>query len=125
MAIIGGISNYNITYYCEYNVSNFLPLEAYSDVDAYVVMANPHVARTLGYYVTEEPIYYGEKPSAMSPANNRFSIDDFSSKRAEKIILLLDVDDMPSNNFTAEYNYEYLGEWKCEDSVDAFLLIKK
>ena len=125
VVIMGGISNYNITLYGEYNVNNYLPIEEYSDIDAYIVMAKGQVAVTLAYYVTEEPIYNWQTLSAATPALNRVSIDEFSSEKVNRAILLLDVGDMPQNQFTKEYNYEYLGEWICEESVDAFLLQKK
>jgi hypothetical protein len=126
--LMGGISNYGFTlYYDEYTNHNYLPIEEYSDVDAYIVIGESQnlVAGTLGYYVTETNIYYGDNVSAANPFPNRMGIDDFDSDNVNKAIILLNEGETPPSDYYDIYNVDYLGQWKCENNIDAFLLTKK
>lgn len=123
VALIGGINNYVVTLFSEHTTHNYLPIEEYRDVDAYIVIDNNHIAWTLGYYVTETSIYYGHDGSAANPFPNRMRIEDFDSDNINKAILL-NTGGTPPSEYYDMYNVEYIGLWRCEYYTDAFLLSK-
>lgn len=125
VVLTGGISNYGVTLYSEHRDPNDLPIEEYHDVDAYIVVDQPHVFGTLGYYVTEIPIYSDDFLQAANPYPNWASINDLNYANVDRAVMLLDVGDTPSSDYASIYNVEYLGQWKCENETDAFLLTKK
>jgi hypothetical protein len=126
VVLMGGISNYGVILYQEYTTHNYLPIAEYSDVDAYIVIGDiSHVAGTLGYYVTDTSIYYGDNVSAANPFPNRVKLNDFDSDKASKAIILLGEGETPPSDYYDTYNVEYLGQWRCEYYIDAFLLSKK
>jgi uncharacterized membrane protein len=123
IVLMGGISNYGITLYSEYKTHNYVPIEEYGDVDAYVI-DNVHIAGTLGYYDTEKSIYYGNSVSGANPYPNRKKLSDFYADNVDKAIILLYDDTIPDEYYNS-YDIEYLGQWKCEYDVDAYLMTKK
>jgi hypothetical protein len=123
--LMGGIGNYRVFLSSEYTNYNYVPIEEYGGVDAYVVMGSGHIAWTLGYYVTEKNIYYGEEITQGNPFPNMMRIGDFDSDTVDSAVLLLDVGESPSDEYYDLYDIEYLGQWKCENDTDAFFLSKK
>jgi uncharacterized membrane protein len=124
IVFIGGISNYGVTLYSEYTTHNYLQIDEYKDVDAYIVVGNGHVADVLGYYVTEQYIYY-DTVTAGNPFINILSMDEFDSDHVERAILLADAGDTILDEDLKLYDIVYLGQWKCEIDADAYLLTKK
>ena len=125
VVLMGGISNYGFTVYSKHTNQNYLPIKEYHDVDAYIVIDQPHVCGTLGYYVTDKSIYYGNKPSAANPYPNRAALADFNCDTVDCAIMLLNVGETPPDEYDSIYYVEYLGQWKCEENTDAYLLTKK
>lgn len=123
VVLMGGISNYGVTLYSEYTTHDYLPVSQY-EVDAYIATENSHVARTLGYYVTDVPIYCG-KLTAANPDLNLREKESFDKDMVQKAIILLKPGEIPSGEYSDWYDYEFLGQWKCETDTDAFLLIRK
>ena len=125
VVLMGGISNYGFTVYSKHTNQNYLPIKEYHDVDVYIVIDQPHVCGTLGYYVTDKSIYYGNKPSAANPYPNRAALADFNCDTVDCAIMLLNVGETPPDEYDSIYYVEYLGQWKCEENTDAYLLTKK
>jgi uncharacterized membrane protein len=124
ITLMGGISHYEVTLGQEYTDYNYVPVEEYSDVDAYIV-DNGHIAWTLGYYVTDTSIYYGDGVTAYTPYPNFVKMEDFDSDKVNKAIMLMYGGNSLSNDFYEMYNVEDIGEWRCEYNVNAYLLTKK
>lgn len=120
IAIMGGICNYGITIYTEYAEQNYMPVEKYDDVDAYIIKSKAAVCETLAYYVTDKPIYYDEAVTAANPYPNRKAEEDFDY--ADQVIVLMDVGDTPPEEYYDMYDVEYLERWKCDYETDAFLM---
>lgn len=125
VVLLGGISGYGVTIQSEYWDHNYLPIEGYGDVDAFIVVGDTHIAGTLGYYVTEKTIYSEKDLYASNPYPNLVPIDDFASDHADKAIMLLHVGETPPVEYFDTYQIEPLGQWRCEYNTDAFLLTKK
>jgi hypothetical protein len=125
VVLVGGISNYGVTLYSEYRAHNYVPINEYDDVDAYVVIASGHVAGTLAYYDTKTSIYYGDKVSNANPYPNRMKMGDFDTENVDKAILLLGEEETIPDEYDNFYDIEYIGQWKCEYDVDAYLMVKK
>lgn len=125
IAIIGGFTNYGVIIQEEYNTHNYIPIEEYRDVDAYVVPNDAHVSSTLAYYVTDKPIYTSEDLYAAKVYPNQILLEDLAFENVDSAILLLPLKETPSEEYSAVYHTEYLGQWRCERKTDAFLLTKK
>jgi hypothetical protein len=123
VVLMGGISNYGATLRAEYKTHNYVPIYEYDNVDAYVT-DNVHVVGTLAYYDTETSIYYGDTISDANPFPNRKIMEDFDTDNIDKAILLLYEETIPDEYYNL-YDIEYLGQWKCEYDVDAYLMTKK
>lgn len=125
IVLVGGVSKYGLTIYSEYTNHNYLPIEEYGDVDAYIVVGDSHVAGTLGYYVTEKTIYADVDLHAANPYPNRVPTDTLNYDDVDNAIMLLGVGKTPPVECHERYNIQYLGQWTCERGTDAFLLTKK
>jgi uncharacterized membrane protein len=123
VVLMGGISNYGVTLYSEYKTHNYVPTDEYDDVEAYFV-DDSHVAGTLSYYDSTTNIYYGNNVSAANPFPNRKKMGDFDDDNVDKAILLLYEEAIPDEYYNS-YDIEYLGQWKCEYDVDAYLMTKR
>lgn len=124
IVLVGGISNYGTTLQTKYLCQNYLPIEEYSGVDAYIVVGNTHLSCVLGYYVTDENIY-SDRLIVPNPFPNVVPLDTFEPGSANKAIMLLNVDEQPFAEYYDAYDVEYLGMWKSETLSEAYLLTKK
>ena len=124
IVLIGGISNYGVTLQTEERNQNYLPIDEYHGVEAYIVVGNSHLGCVLGYYVTDENIYT-DQLFVPNPFPNVVSLDTFEPGSEDKVIMLLNVDETPFSEYYDVYDVEYLGMWKSETISDAYLLTKK
>jgi hypothetical protein len=127
VVLMGGISNYGVRLYSEYRtLHNYLPIDEYDDIDAYVVIdPSLHIAETLAYYDTKTSIYCGDNISNANPYPNRMKIGDFDTENVDKAILLLGGEETIPDEYNYFYDIEYIGQWKCEYDADAYLMVKK
>ena len=125
IVLIGGISNYAVFINSEYNTHNYVPIEQYRDVDAYIVPSDSHVSGTLGYYVANKTIYAEKDLYAANVYPNQVLLKELSFDSVDSAILLLPAKKTPPEEYCEVYDITSLGQWKCERVMDAFLLTKK
>ena len=105
IVLVGGISNYGTTLQSKYLCQNYLPIEEYSGVDAYIVVGNTHLSCVLGYYVTDENIY-SDRLIVPNPFPNVVPLDTFEPGSANNAIMLLNVDEQPFAEYYDAYDVE-------------------
>lgn len=130
VTLIGGISNYVVTFHKEYAITeNALDVEfisRYDEVDCYIVLTKSgHISSVLAYYEPELPIYINDTISAANPYTNQAPINEFEESTNDTILMFLDIGEVPPEEYTLRYRYEYIGQRdECGNLTDVYLLVK-
>lgn len=131
VVIMGGISNYGMSLYEEYerteNALDDTFTEKYAECDAYISLTkSKHVPSILAYYERQKPIYVDAHPYELAPYNNFKYIEEWNRELYEKMIVLVDIRAEVPTDLKSSYRCSYLGEVEAYNDIfmDAYLLEK-
>ncbi len=115
VALMGGVSNYGTQLYGEYktreNELDAAFVSTYRYCDSYIALTEtPHIPGVLCYYERETPVYYENHVSGDNPYENHRALPQFDEAENKTVVMLLDVGETPSKEYTQTYSYEYMGE---------------